>query len=287
MQYFEYNECKQRGTFDFPIEIYCINYQHPQYTMPYHWHMEYEIIRIIEGEFIVSLNDNEWRAGKGDVIFINSGTLHGAIPLDCIYECIVFDMNMLLNKNDYCQSYITKMMNHSIMVKEYYPYKKSEKPVLHKIVKELFEAMTHKKSGYQFTVKGCLYRLLGIIIQENDFNVEKPFISHNDKRIVQLKQALEVIENQYSSTLTLEQLSKAAGMTPKYFCRFFRDMTHKSPIDYLNYYRIERACYQLINSDQPITNIAHSCGFNDFSYFIKTFKKYKNETPKKYRAINI
>jgi AraC-like DNA-binding protein len=286
MQYFKYNECKQRGTFDFPIEIYCINNQHPQYTMPYHWHIEYEIIRIIDGEFIISLNDNEWKAGKGDVIFINSGTLHGAIPLDCIYECIVFDMDMLLNKNDFCQSYISRLMNHSIMIQEYYPYNKSEKSDLHEVVKKLFEAMAHKKLGYQFTVKGCLYQLIGIILQENHFNTDTPLTSHNDKRIVQLKQALEVIENQYSSTLTLEQLSMAAGMSPKYFCRFFREMTHKSPIDYLNYYRIERSCYHLINSDQPITDIAHSCGFNDFSYFIKTFKKYKNETPKKYRSIN-
>ena len=73
-------------------------------------------------------------------------------------------------------------------------------------------------------------------------------------------------------------------MTPKYFCRFFLEMTHRTPIDYLNYQRIEHACYQLVTTDASITDIAYSCGFNDLSYFIKTFKKYKGITPGKYAS---
>ena len=59
-------------------------------------------------------------------------------------------------------------------------------------------------------------------------------------------------------------------------------MTHRTPIDYLNYYRIERACYQLITTNLSITEIAYASGFNDLSYFIKTFKKYKGNHSKKY-----
>ncbi|QHQ62445.1 cupin domain-containing protein [Anaerocolumna sedimenticola] len=68
MQYIDYNERKMRGTFDFPIEFYHIDSQHPQYAMPYHWHVEYEIIRILEGTFTISLDENEIRAEQGDVI---------------------------------------------------------------------------------------------------------------------------------------------------------------------------------------------------------------------------
>ena len=52
-------------------------------------------------------------------------------------------------------------------------------------------------------------------------------------------------------------------------------MTHRTPIDYLNYYRIEQACFKLATSNDSIAEIGLSCGFNDESYFIKTFKKYK------------
>ena len=77
-------------------------------------------------------------------------------------------------------------------------------------------------------------------------------------------------------------MSSSVNMSPKYFCRFFQEMTHRTPVDYLNYYRIERACYQLLTTDQSITEVAYNSGFNDLSYFIKTFKKYKGTTPKKY-----
>ena len=98
-------------------------------------------------------------------------------------------------------------------------------------------------------------------------------------------QALEFMESSYNLPLTLEEISGSVNMSPKYFCRFFHEMTHRTPIDYLNYYRIERACYQLITTNLSITEIAYASGFNDLSYFIKTFKKYKGTTPKKYLKI--
>ena len=51
MKYFDYKEQKQHGTFDFPIAFYHVTPEHPRYNMPYHWHTECEIIRILEGEF--------------------------------------------------------------------------------------------------------------------------------------------------------------------------------------------------------------------------------------------
>ena len=284
MQYIDYNERKIRGTFDFPIEFYHIDSQHPQYAMPYHWHVEYEIIRILKGAFTVSLDENEFRAEQGDIIFINSGTLHAGIPENCIYECIVFDMNMLMKKDNVCQKFIQDIMNHVINIKEF--YKKKETSEFHKTVWRLFDVIDQKKYGYQLIVHGCLYQLLGIILENGDYVTDSLQTPQNHRRILQLKQVLEVIENSYPDQITLEQLSKAAGMSPKYFCRFFQEMTHKSPIDYLNYYRVERACYQLLNTDTSITDISYSVGFNDLSYFIKSFKKYKGITPAKYRNLN-
>ena len=108
-------------------------------------------------------------------------------------------------------------------------------------------------------------------------------ISQKDSRKIEhLKKALEVIENHYADCITLEDLAQAAGMNSKYFCRYFKDMTHRTPVDYLNYYRIEQACFKLVTSNESIADIGLSCGFNDVSYFIKTFKKYKGMTPKKY-----
>lgn len=280
MQYIGYNESKARGTFDFPIEFHHLETTHPQYVMAYHWHVEYEIIRILKGKFVISLDEREYEASQGDIIFINSGTLHGGMPMDCVYECIVFDINMLSKKDNISSKYIKEILNHEIQLEEYYAYKSSD---IYPVIWQLFESMKNKKTGYQMITLGCFYQFIGIALNETKYSTNLLQTPYNQKRIVILKQVLEVIETSFHTTLTLEQLSKTAGMSPKYFCRFFQEMTHKSPFDYLNYYRIERACNQLIHTAENITDIAFACGFNDLSYFIKIFKKYKGITPAKYR----
>lgn len=280
MQYIGYNESKIRGTFDFPIEFHHLDSSHPQYVMAYHWHVEYEIIRILKGKFVISLDEREYEATEGDIVFINSGTLHGGIPTDCIYECIVFDINMLSKKDNVSSTYIKEILNHKLLLEEYYSYTSSN---IYPVIWQLFEAMRDKKTGYQMITLGCFYQFIGVVLNELKYSTNFLQTPYNQKRIVILKQVLEVIETSFHTTLTLEQLSKTAGMSPKYFCRFFQEMTHKSPFDYINYYRTERACHQLLHTAETITDIALNCGFNDLSYFIKIFKKYKGITPAKYR----
>ncbi len=58
---------------------------------------------------------------------------------------------------------------------------------------------------------------------------------------------------------------------------------HRSPIDYLNYYRIERAAQLLTGADMNVAEVAVHCGYADSSAFIKQFRKYKGTTPKQYK----
>jgi len=57
-------------------------------------------------------------------------------------------------------------------------------------------------------------------------------------------------------------------------------------MDYVNFYRIERAAYLLITSSLPVTAVGLECGFAEASYFTKVFQKYKHVTPKQYRTLN-
>ena len=69
----------------------------------------------------------------------------------------------------------------------------------------------------------------------------------------------------------------SVSMSPKYFCRFFSEMTHQTPMDYLNHQRIEQACYQLSTTDDSITEIAYRNGFNDLSYFIQNIQEVQGD----------
>lgn len=54
------NEDRLRGTYDFPFEFHHIDHNHPRYVMSYHWHVEYEIIRILDGSLTVTLDEKKF-----------------------------------------------------------------------------------------------------------------------------------------------------------------------------------------------------------------------------------
>lgn len=279
MQHLNYYENRQRGTTDFPIEFHHVDKNHPHYTMPYHWHAEFELIRILEGIFTISIEEKVYTATKGSTIMIPNGLLHSGIPHDCLYECAVFDTNLLLKENDENHKYIKQITNYQLEVNTYFDpsYRNIQQAVW-----LLFDSLIRKKTGYQMLVRGSLYQLFGIILTEGYYNTNPSQTTRVHKRMMQLKHVLEYIEEHYASPITLEELAGCVGMSRKYFCRFFREMTHQTAFAYLNHYRIERACYQLATTDFSVTEVAFNCGFNDLSYFIKTFKKYKQTTPKQY-----
>ena len=279
MKYFDYKENKQHGTFDFPIEFYHVTPNHSRYNMPYHWHTECEIIRILEGEFILFIDEDKIVARKNDLLFIHGGIFHGGLPNNCIYECIVFDMKLLLKDNHACTKQIYDIINHNKVIAPKLP---SNIKDLNTCCTSLFESMRLKNIGYEFITQGSLYYLIGTILENKLYMKNDNHTKKTKERFLQFKNVITLIENEYQNPLTLEDLSRASGMSPKYFCRFFHEMSHKTPIEYLNYYRIEIACEQLLATELSITEIALNCGFNDVSYFIKTFKKYKGLTPKKY-----
>lgn len=284
MHYLDLNEKKQHGTEDFPVEYYYVDSSHPQYYMPYHWHMEYEIIRIVKGRFAISLDQKEFTAQSGDILFIHDGVLHAGTPEDCVYECLVFDLNALKKVNNACQSIIRRITRHEIYVFEH--IKKGAYPSLNVPMDALFETIRHPSAGYELATYGYLFLVFASIFSDHLYLKPDHQTPRNYRRIIQLKNVLELIESSYAQELTLEELSRAAEMSPKYFCRFFHEMTHRTPIDYLNHYRIECASHLLQNTDLALFDVADAVGFHDLSYFIKTFKKYKGITPKKYAQLS-
>lgn len=279
MKYMNYREEKKHGTFDFPIEFYHVGPTHPRYEMSYHWHIEYEIIRILKGEFLMTIGEEEFLARAGDIIFVKGGLLHGGIPVKCMYECIVFNLDALMTSSPAGDRLLKKIRDDSIQVLNHFP---KPDPELMQITERMFGQMKIQAEGHELIVIGAFYEFFGYVLERRHYIITQDISTKEGRRIEHLKRALEVIENSYPDCITLDDLAKAAGMNSKYFCRYFREMTHRTPIDYLNYYRIEQACFKLATSNSSIADVGMSCGFNDVSYFIKTFKKYKGMTPKKY-----
>ena len=276
MKYIDYIERKEQGTFNFPIAFYHQTPLSPRYHMQYHWHTHYEIIHIVSGSFELSLEKEKKLYHAGDVLFIPGGTLHGGIPFDCVYECVVFDLQILMKDNHACSKTVHDIMKQNISI---YTSLADKSPEISPLVTNLCHALSSKETGFEFMVQGYLYHLLGIILNQNLYQ-RNATDRTSAERITSIKNVLAYISENYYNSISLDTLSKIAGMNPKYFCRYFRNITNRTPIDYLNYYRIECACEMLSTKNTSIKQVAISCGFNDESYFIKTFHKYKGTTPK-------
>lgn len=77
MRYIGYHENKSRGTFGFPIQLYYVDSSHPQYEMPFHWHMECELILVLGGKFHLSINGVSHTLEKGRA-FLYQASLYTA-----------------------------------------------------------------------------------------------------------------------------------------------------------------------------------------------------------------
>ena len=281
MHYLDYNEKIQHRTGDFPLAYYPVDERHERYRMPMHWHRETELIRIRRGRLALYIDDREIVAEAGDLVLIAEGVIHGGEPMDCEYDCVVFDAGLLLGL-DACARSLRGVMNHSIFLRRQAIDGDDD---LRDAIRRLYGRCDAGVAENALGVTGALYELFGGLVgRRSEAGLDMPS-SRFGQKAEQLKPALEYIEAHYGQSITLESLARLTGMSPKYFCRFFKTIVHRSPIDYVNYYRVECASHFLTSGDMTVAEIAQHCGYNDSSFFIKQFKKYKGTTPKRYRAL--
>jgi AraC family transcriptional regulator, arabinose operon regulatory protein len=87
----------------------------------------------------------------------------------------------------------------------------------------------------------------------------------------------------YHKPLRISDLADVAGMSPSHFTRVFRAALGSSPIDWLRHYRIQQAKRRLLESQDPVKDVARQVGYSDQFYFSKDFKRFTLLSPTIYR----
>lgn len=278
MKYIDFREQREHGTKEFPAAVYHVTSEHPRYNMIHHWHSECELILVREGRFDLSTDGKIFELDEGDCSLIMGGALHGGIPTKCVYDCLVFDMNAFIKGVPGCNAAIQPLLNMEKKISAV--LKKGTEPAT--IAAAAVEAMLTKQSGYEFYVIGNIMSMFGSILSADEFVTQAEPTIGDIKKVRKFKKVLTYIEEHYKEPITLADMAKQCGMNRNYFCRAFKEYTSKTPVEYLNYYRIESACEQIVGTDDKLIDIAMNCGFNDYSYFIKVFKNHKGVTPRDY-----
>ena len=107
-----------------------------------------------------------------------------------------------------------------------------------------------------------------------------PRIKRSDSKLME---TADYMDSHYSEAMTLDQLSRRAGMSKNQFLRRFRQEFNTTPIQYLLELRMKHACTLLEQSDLTIDRIASLTGFCDGNYFIKLYRKHFQRPPGKER----
>ncbi len=100
-----------------------------------------------------------------------------------------------------------------------------------------------------------------------------------------IQNALDYINSNYTDDITLSEAAVHAELRISQFSKLFKHMCGMSFITYLNNVRVSKAEEKIINTMEPITNIALECGFNSIRNFNRTFKKLKSTTPSDLRKL--
>ena len=98
-----------------------------------------------------------------------------------------------------------------------------------------------------------------------------------------LRKAERYIWENYTRKISLEEISKASGLSAPYFSTIFKEEMGENLSSYLNRLRVEKAAAMLTETGKSLTEIAGHCGFEDHSWFSKIFKIFTGMSPGKFR----
>ena len=96
---------------------------------------------------------------------------------------------------------------------------------------------------------------------------------------------LNYIHTNYSKNITLDDLASAANISKSEVLRCFKTIIKTSPIKYLKNFRLQNAAHMLKTTTHSIQTIFELCGFDDNSYFSKSFKEIYHCSPREYREL--
>jgi len=108
----------------------------------------------------------------------------------------------------------------------------------------------------------------------------RQYTSENSQRIDTI---LKYISDNYASNISLQDVADVACMTTNSFCRFFKKMTNKSFIQFLNEVRVRNASRLLLQDNLSVSEVCYMVGYNSITNFYKQFRGIIGSTPKSYR----
>ncbi len=230
-----------------------------------HYHNLIEIGLCLEGHGIFFINENTYAFQQGDMVYIHPSDPHIAqspqnypskwwfLSFDTdFFQTMPSSVPSLLFSDKQCKS----------------------------LLKLAMEELRLQKENFQEAF--CMLMRL-FFLQLNRLHTETP-VHPSEQEIGLITPALNYIAQKYSEDIQIPQLAETCHLSPGYFRKIFKQITGKTPLEYLNETRLTVAQSLLQTSELPISEIAMQVGYNTLSSFNRQFKEAYHLSPRQYRT---
>lgn len=281
-------EEKVHGTLLYPFQIYHMYDPNAKLFVSHHWHNYVEIIYIKAGKLYININNSQYSGEEGDVFIINEEELHEMYGHDTntMYYAFLFPLKYLsFEMKDIVESsYLEDLYcKNSVFLNRLSTTSTVHNDICSELNK-LIELNESQETFYQLGTKAALLNIIYLLGKGKHITAIKNNNSLSERNKSNLlKKINSYIYENYSNKITLQTISDEFGMSSKYFCKFFKDNFGKTFIEYLKGLRIEKSRILLIDTEMSIMDISFASGFDNFSYYIRTFKELVGCTPSAYR----
>lgn len=254
--------------------------------LTHHYHDHYEIYYQLSGERYYFLKDRSYYVKKGDIVVINTYTLHKTVRVGSkAYERILINFS---------PEYIAKLTKYITDIDLLRCFKNSS-PIITLSPKEqlfieslLFKMLKEKKEkleGFDTYSRMSLIELLITLsrIPPKNKNTYLEFPSSLHKKI---SEVTAFINEHFMEDITLNLIAKKFYMNPYYLCRTFKDVTGFNFTQYLNTVRIRASEELLLTTNLSILEVATAVGYTNSTHFGRVFKQTLGTSPLQYRKLH-
>ena len=280
--YFELKENRPHGTKEDPFSIYHIKDVGRAFQIPVHWHNELEIIYVKTGFLNVNISGESYVGNSGESFVVSPGNLHfmGSQTGDVDYYTFLFPLRYIAFQIDdlYDDTIVEPLNNGKYMIM----------PQIGDVIKDICESLidiysmknnnNKQKLDAQIETKMKLLQFIQRMWQ-------KDFIINNDTngRTMMEKEMISYIQQNFTTKISLNKFGAQFHLSEKYISRYFKEHFHITLSQYVNHLRLEYARQLLQDTTLPVTEIAMQSGYQNVSYFIRSFKKTYGVPPLRYR----
>lgn len=245
-----------------------------------HYHDFYEIVVYLGNAGIFHINGQEYLINRGDIALINMFDPHTLVyNKNTYYErfSISIDPSLLLSFNTKESNLLDIFSKDS----RNYPIFHVEGKCFDKYLDILYQYKNQKpKHGKDIFEKALIHQLASYLFSDCYDGIH--FDNTESRHISMIADLVEFINNHLQEDLSLERLAEEVNYSEYYICRVFKKVTKYTLTNYIIEKRVEKASHYL-KGELPINKVAEKVGFNNYSYFYKTFKKYMGIGPAEYR----